>query len=515
VSTAETEARSRSRVDGALRSVYRAELRKLTTQLSTRALILVCALGPFAFGAILSLQSGVPADTLLGVWVHSSGYAVSFVVLGFADFLGFPVLAGVLAGDSFSSEDRYGTWKTVLTRSRSRFQLFAGKLLALSLLAVAMLSVIALASLLAGLLFTGGQPLVGLGGTVLSSGAVFRLEVISWLVSIPPLLAFVSMAVLFSIATRNGIVGVLGPVIVGFVMQLLVLVGTGSLMHTALVANAFDDWNGLLAAPRFYGPLIIGTCVSLLWLAACLIASWLILRKRDFAGPPLARRAGWVIPARAVLAAVALVVLLGAAGGLGPAAATRTRLQASIAPIFSDLTVLQQSELGRHLPRGTKLDLRPSCFRHAAKSEGPGDDWSCTLVVIKPQLGSEPFQLTPVTYDVSVKSNGCYKAQAPPSFVGQQTMTDIHHRSVVNPLFTIYGCFDTIGSTPRTGTQGAAQSPAGGSHKPFSKAERESLQQAERAAGPKVIHEIQQAEAQGKHEAESPTEEAPAPSPAG
>jgi ABC-2 type transport system permease protein len=194
-------------------SVYRAERRKLLAQLSTRVLALVCVLGPVGFGAILSRQSALPADTLLGVWVHASGYAVSFVVLGFGGYLAFPVLAGVLAGDLFSCEDRYGTWKTVLTRSRNRRDIFAGKVLAGATLALALIALAALSSILTGLLFTGDQPLVGLSGNVLSSGEGLWLVLVSWLLNIPPLLAFTSLAVLFSVATRNGIVGVLGPAI--------------------------------------------------------------------------------------------------------------------------------------------------------------------------------------------------------------------------------------------------------------------------------------------------------------
>ena len=41
-----------------------------------------------------------------------------------------------------------------------------------------------------------------------------------------------------------------------------------------------------------------------------------------------------------------------------------------------------------------------------------------------------------------MKSEGCYKAQSPPSLVGTQMMSDAAGHSVVNPLFTIYGCFD-------------------------------------------------------------------------
>jgi len=216
-------------------SVYRAERRKLAAQLSTRLLALVCLLAPFAFAVILKLQSGVPSDTLLGVWVHTSGFAVSLVVLGFAGSWGFPVLAGVLAGDVFSSEDRYGTWKMVLTRSCIRRDLFAGKVLAAATFSVALVLTAALSSLVAGLLVTGDQPLVGLGGTVLGSGKCLGLVLASWLVSVLPLLAFTSLALLISVLTRNGIAGVLAPVIVGLVMALLALIGSGSWMHVLLV----------------------------------------------------------------------------------------------------------------------------------------------------------------------------------------------------------------------------------------------------------------------------------------
>ncbi len=498
-------------------SVYRAERRKLLAQLSTRVLALVCVLGPLGFAAILSQQSALPADTLLGVWVHASGYAVSFVVLGFGGYLAFPALAGVLAGDLFSCEDRYGTWKTVLTRSRSRRDLFAGKALAAGTLALALIALAAISSTLSGLLLTGDQPLVGLGGNVLSSGECLWLVLASWLLNIPPLLAFTSLALLFSVATRNGIVGVLGPVLVGLLMALLELIGSGSWVHTLLVASAFNDWHGLLSAPRFYGPLIVGNCVCVLWVAACLGASWLILRRRDFAGAPVTRRAGWVLPLRAVLASAVLIVVLGAATSLGPVAVTQARLDASISSAFNKLTVLQQQELGRPVPKGAKLKLHTICARHAGKSEGPGDDWTCTMTVITAVPGAEAFLTTPVIYDVSVKSDGCYKAEAPPSFVGQQLMSLPNGRSIVNPLYVIYACFPTTGATPKCmegsicGPNTSATSPATSKSKvspAARKAERKALTEAEKAAGPSVVQEVTEGEQKEKRAAEHPRGEA-------
>lgn len=428
---------------GGVAHVFRVERRKLTAQVSTRLVALVCVLGPLVFAALLRIQSGSPADTLFGVWVHTSGFAVSLVVLGFAGSWGFPVLSGVLAGDLFASEDRYGTWKTVLTRSCTRKELFAGKVLAAFSFTLGIVALSAVASLVAGFVFIGAQSMVGLSGTVLSPGKCLLLVAVSWLQCALPALAFTSIAVLFSVATRNGIIGVIGPALVALVMQLLALVGTGTWAHMLLVASAFGGWHALFVAHPFFGQLAIACIVSVVWMIGCLALSWRILSRRDFAGVSVSRRPGWVIPARVAAASTALIVLLALATNWGPAGITSARLRASLTPAFNDLTILQQREAGRSVPAGAKLDVLPSCSRRASTPAGPGD-WICTLDVFIPQPGAVPFQQTPVNYDVSVSSDGCYKAESPPSFIGAQTMRDARGQMVVNPLFTIYGCLNTL-----------------------------------------------------------------------
>jgi ABC-2 type transport system permease protein len=431
---------------GRLWHVYRAERRKLASQLVVRLLALICLLGPFAFAAVLGAQSASPADTLFGVWAHSSGFAVSLVVLGFAGQWGFPVIAGIVAGDIFSSEDRYGTWKMVLTRSCSRGDVFWGKVLAAATFTVALAVLTAVASLIAGLVLVGDQPLVSLSGTLFSAGKMAGLVLASWLVCLLPMLAFTSMAVLFSVLSRNGIVGVIGPSLMALVMQLLALIGTGVWAHLLLVGTAFDAWHGLFVAHAYFGPMIVSLVVSLLWTAACLAAAWLVLRRRDFAGTPAQRRIGWAAPLRVALGAVAVIALIAVACSWGRPAVTAARLKNSITPAFNDLTLLQQRELGRNVPAGYQLNVISGCNRRSSSSNtGPGDDWVCTMQVVVPQQqGGLPFQITPVSYDVSVKSNGCYKADAPPSFIGQQRMKVPGGKTVVNPLFTIYGCFNTL-----------------------------------------------------------------------
>jgi len=424
-------------------SAYLTEQQKLLAQLSTRLLAVACVVGPFAFAGVLKAQSGTPSDALFGVWVHSSGFAISLVVLGFAASWGFPLMAGVLAGDMFSSEDRHGTWKTILTRSCTRAEIFAGKLLAAAMFSIGLLAVTALASLAAGVAMVSSQSLVDLSGVLISPSRCLELVLASWLSCALPLLAYTSLAVLLSVATRNGIVGVVGPLLVALVTQLLDLIGRGVVVHMLLIGSAFDGWHGLFASRHFYAPLAVCSVVSVAWIVGCLSASWLILRHRDFHGASEARGAGWLMPLRLVAVAVAIVAVLALAGNLGPPGVTAARLRGAIAPEFNSITLLQQQLIGRSIPAGAKLPIAPSCYRHSGKPQGPGD-WSCTLNVYLPRLGAVPYEQAVVSYDVSVQSNGCYKAQSPPSFVGQQAMRDARGKTVVNPLFIVYGCFNIL-----------------------------------------------------------------------
>ncbi|MBV9192914.1 MAG: ABC transporter permease [Solirubrobacterales bacterium] len=429
---------------GAVRAVYRVERRKLSAQPAIRLLALICVLAPFLFAAILKIQTGSPTDTLYGVWVHASGFALSLVVLSFAGSWGVPVVVGIVAGDLFSSEDRYGTWKLVLTRACSRRDLFLGKLLAAGTFSLTLIALTAVASLAAGIVLVGHQPLVSLSGTMMSSGRSLLLVLLAWLLTVPPALALAALAVVLSVATRNGIVGVFGPGLAALAMQLLLLVGAGVWAHLLLLGFAFTTWPALFTAHPFYGPLIAGVLVSVAWAAAAVAAAWAIVRRRDFAGAPVARRRGWRPAGRVALALTAVIVLFALAGGWGPAGVTADRLKGSLIPAFNNLTVLQQLALGRPVAPGARLNIvLPTCSRRGSAPRGPGD-WVCTVNVIIPAQGSLPPQPTAVTYDVSVQSNGCYKAQSPPAFIGQQTMRDAAGHSVINPLYTIYGCFNVL-----------------------------------------------------------------------
>lgn len=424
--------------------MFRAEWRKLTSQLSTRILTLVCLLGPLAYAVVLKTQSGVPTDALLGIWVHSSGFSVMFVLLVFAGSWGFPVLAGVAAGDSFASESRFGTWKTVLTRSCTRRQLFIGKVLAVVALSEALVALLALSCVVSSLLLVGRQPAVGVDGALLSPGRALLVVALSWLWDMLPLLAFVALAVLFSVATDSGIAGVLGPVLVGYAMQLLALVGDSQWAHLLLVGSAFDGWHAFAGEQVHAGPLLVSAAVSLGWTGASLGAAWWILRRREFAGSPGGSATDWPRLLRWVAGGIAALVLVAFACTVGPTGVTETRLEDSVTTTYNNLTSYQQRLLGRPVPPGAAVAGFTFCTRRGHDSHGPGDDWVCSLQMKTPLVNSPIPGQSQIPYDVDVESNGCYRAEGSPAFVGTRTMKAPGGREAVNPLFIFYGCFNTL-----------------------------------------------------------------------
>lgn len=256
------------------------ELRKLRAQLRVRLALAVCAVGPLLLAVVLGAASGLPKDTLFGRHVHESGFALPLVVLGFAGTWAFPLMTSFVAGDIFASEDAQGTWPAILTRSRSRSEVFTGKAVASVLVALGLLAVTAVSSLVAGLALAGDRPLVGLSGDAIAPGRALLLVLAAWACAVPALLAFTAVAWLLSILTRNPLVGVGGPFVLGLLMQLVTLLGGLGQASNALLTTPFASWHGLVMTAQVFDPLWQGALVSLVWAVPCaVVARWALLRR--------------------------------------------------------------------------------------------------------------------------------------------------------------------------------------------------------------------------------------------
>ena len=122
-------------------------------------------------------KTGGPNDVPLGRYIRDTGLAVPFVVLFFMSIWGLPLVTALVAGDIVASESHNGTLKTILTRSRDRGEVFAGKVLATSTYTVALVFAMGLVGLVAGSVAWGFHPLTSLSGTKVSAGHGLRAAV--------------------------------------------------------------------------------------------------------------------------------------------------------------------------------------------------------------------------------------------------------------------------------------------------------------------------------------------------
>lgn len=265
-------------------TAVRWELAKLAAQSRARLALLGCLVAPAVVVVVLHGQQRPPKDTLYGRWIGESGHAMPLLVLGFAAQWVLPLLTALVAGDIFSSEDQHGTWKTVLTRSVSRTQLFWAKVLCAVGFALAVLLVLAASTIVSSLLVVGTQPLVGLTGQLIAPGRATGLDVVAWTTAIAPTIGFTALAILLSVRSSSSAVGIAAPVVIGLVMQLVGALGGLETVRRLLLTTPYDSWHGLLAQPSFSGPLVTGLLVSAAWTAACLALAYLTLRRRDITG---------------------------------------------------------------------------------------------------------------------------------------------------------------------------------------------------------------------------------------
>jgi ABC-2 type transport system permease protein len=262
----------------------RFELRKLRAQHRAKAVLASALVVPFGLALIVHGQARPPKDTLFGRFAIDNGFAFALLVLGFAGQWVLPLLTAIVAGDVFAGEDHHGTWKTVLTRSTGRRQIFVAKAAVALGFALVALTALAGATIAAGWLLIGHAPLTGLTGQVVDAHGALGLVIASWASAAAPTLGVTALAILLSVWSRNPAVGIAAPVVIAMVMQLVGSLGGVEAVRPLLFTTGFESWHGLLALPRFFGPVAEATVVGAVWTTACLLLAFVLFSRRDVTG---------------------------------------------------------------------------------------------------------------------------------------------------------------------------------------------------------------------------------------
>ena len=247
--------------------IYRWEIAKLLAQKRTYLGLGAAMIVPVIFVVVLQLQSGGPNDVPLGRYIRDSGIVTPLVVLLFMSIWGFPLITALVAGDIVASETHNGTLKTILTRSRERGQVFAGKAMATLTYTFAIVVLMGVVGVVAG------SAAFGLG-----------LMFASLLVYVLPLAGIAAFGLLLSTVTRNSAASVVGTLMFALFMQLLgVLPGTQAI-RPYLLGTQFDAWHGFLRTPADWTPVIRAIWLSALYIVLPTIAAYLVFLRRDVAG---------------------------------------------------------------------------------------------------------------------------------------------------------------------------------------------------------------------------------------
>ena len=267
----------------AVAKVYRWEIAKLLAQKRTYLGVGAATLVPIVFVVVLLLQSGGPNDVPLGRYIRETGLALPFVTLFFMSIWGLPLITALVAGDIVAAESHNGTLKTILTRSRDRGEVFAGKVLATLTYTLVVVFTMGLVAVVAASLAWGFHPLTSLSGTRVSATHGLGLLLLSLAVYVMPLAGIAAFGVMLSTVTRNSAAAVVGTLMWALLMQLIgVLPGTES-FRAYLLGTQFEAWHGFLRTPADWVPVVRALWVCALYIAAPLFAAYLVFLRRDVA----------------------------------------------------------------------------------------------------------------------------------------------------------------------------------------------------------------------------------------
>jgi ABC-2 type transport system permease protein len=265
----------------AVARVYKWEVLKLVAQKRTYLGLGGAMLVPLAFVITLTFQSGGPTEVPLGRYIRETGLATPFVVLFFMSIWGFPLITALVAGDIVASESHNGTLKTILTRSRDRGEIFAGKALATLTYTVAALVAMGAVGLVAGSVAWGLHPLTSLSGTKVSTGHGLALLAASLGVYVLPLAGIAAFGLMLSTVTRNSAAAVVGTLMWALLMQLLAVLPGTEAIRPYLLGTQFEAWHGFLRVPADWAPVGRALWVCGIYTAVPVAVAYLVFLRRD------------------------------------------------------------------------------------------------------------------------------------------------------------------------------------------------------------------------------------------
>lgn len=267
-------------------TVMRWEARKLVAQKRTYIGLVLAVLLPLILVVVESLRTPHrhQGGNLFVREISQSGLASPVLILIFSSSVLLPLIAALVAGDIVAAEDGNGTLKTILTRSVDRTQLIVAKSLTALLYAFLALLTFAVVATLAGVASWGFHPIETFSGTIVSAPKALLLIAASYGFYMIPLATIVAIGVLLSTVTRNSAAAVVGTLAFTLLLAVVTLIPGLEGITPYLLTDQYQAWQGLLATPTNWEPILHSLWVCALYAVPALLAAYLVFLRRDVTG---------------------------------------------------------------------------------------------------------------------------------------------------------------------------------------------------------------------------------------
>ncbi|MGH8962862.1 MAG: ABC transporter permease [Jatrophihabitantaceae bacterium] len=247
---------------GAFGRLYRGEVRLILTRRRNIALLAVLAIVPLFIGIAVDISRPRNGDgpQFIGQ-ISGNGLFLVFTALTVSLPFFFPLVIGVVSGDSIAGEAGLGTLRYLLTVPVTRGRLLTAKTLGVATFTAIAVLTVTVVGLVTGAVLFGLHPVTLLSGDTVSLGdGLLRTVGIAVYVAIA-LFALAAVGLFISTLTENAIAAMAGTI--GFAVFCALLdavpqlssihgilltdhwLGFGELLRTSVSSGDLERWSGL------------------------------------------------------------------------------------------------------------------------------------------------------------------------------------------------------------------------------------------------------------------------------
>ncbi|MCD6204286.1 MAG: ABC transporter permease subunit [Candidatus Marinimicrobia bacterium] len=223
-------------------------------------------------------------DSVVLVGTLVNGFLVSYYLMNVM-WVHFPFFIVLVSGDIMAGEGAAGTFRILLTRPISRFQVVTAKFLATffyTFLIVFFLGVISIGS---GMLIVGGGDLLVFdkGILILSQNETLLRFLLAYCLAVVVQMVVASLSFLFSSATSNGIGPIIGTYAVLVVSYILSVIQIDALdvIRPYLFTTYFDVFFAPFASPIPWGEIARKSAVLVAYVVVFYSVSLWIFSRKD------------------------------------------------------------------------------------------------------------------------------------------------------------------------------------------------------------------------------------------